>query len=142
MEEQFKREYKRLNVDGASKKRWFVFYRKLCNYYNISRSIQLGIRGVELEKIIRACEDLLENGSSLYSATALNSTEKEKEKTESNSYTFNRNRISETKVMLNFSVLVDIDTFKQVMNFIYGRVPEETLPANHPILNPSDEINK
>ena len=132
MQEKLQKEFVALNANGASKKRWYVYYRKLCMCFNISRSIQLGLRGVDLEQIIAACSNLLESGQSIYVAPSCNSEEKKEEKiscttTTNRKHSVNINTIASPngKVMVNFSVLIDLETFGEIIKLINVNEPHE-----------------
>src|SRR6188508_1574300 len=121
MQEKIQKEYQKYYVNGASKKTWFDFYRRLCVFYNVDRRVQLGLRGVPIESIIEKCRDLVETGRPLYHQKHVENKSEEKTdptSTVSESASINLTTVQNknAKIMLNFSVLVDQDTFLSVIN--------------------------
>lgn len=127
MQDKIQKEYQKYYVNGASKKIWFDFYRRLCVFYNVDRRIQLGLRGVPIESIIEKCRDLVETGRPLHHQKQMEKQleNKSEEKTDSTTQSASINLTTvqnkKAKIMLNFSVLIDENTFLSVVNLISGQ---------------------
>lgn len=138
MQELIYNQYKKLHVQGASKKTWYTFYRKLCVYHNIDRRLQLGLRGVPIEDIMDKCKELVDATGSIcikppYTVPTKPLEEKKEEikpPAPSNLSSLNKSISDEsiveipptnnTKVMITFSILVDTNMLSEVLNLING----------------------
>lgn len=137
MQELIYNQYKKLNVQGASKKTWYNFYRKLCCYNNIDRRIQLGLRGVPIEDIMEKCKELVEASGSVHTDPPFKNKENKtqsmepprlKVEIESESESVNdiNNRSHSEivppsptpKVLISFSILVDMNGLNEILKLI------------------------
>ncbi len=121
MQEKITKEFNTYYANGTSKKNWYTFYRRLCLFYNIDRRIQLGLRGVPVESIIEKCRELVETGRPLYHQKHMENKTTEKQETPTShqsSINISTVQNKNSKIMLNFSVLVDQDTFLEIIQLI------------------------